>query len=411
MPQFIVNVDRLNKRNAVPESFSDKSSVIGVVNSGFRFEGEEIVGVPNAAPGPWYKDRDGSVYWGGGLKLVPVVAAPFAQPPAVTPPQPPPSPPSPPPPSRKLILDGKETFQWLLDLGVHDIWNASAGVRGAGVKIAVLDSGYNTKYDDLAQAVKGVNVVGLNPPLDIGDIKSDKIDDSLGHGTYCGSILASRNAGDFILGIAPDSELLVVKISETGGFKANALDIVVAGIRWAVQHGADIISISYSFFPDEITPGKAYLDGIQQQLNEILDGKKVLIFAACGNNDDPDVIQRSEKYPASLSGCISIGATDNGKLSPITVRSKKTIIHAQGVGVSAFFKDAIRKDSGTSASTPIAAGVAALVVSRMKAKDPAGGWDPERVKALLEDGDPIQGDGPDDTRRKLLNPLKIFNQL
>ena len=68
--QLIVNVKQLNKRSKVPVSLSEKN-VIGTVQQGFRFEGEEITTVPNPALGKWYKDRDGSCYWGGGLMIEP----------------------------------------------------------------------------------------------------------------------------------------------------------------------------------------------------------------------------------------------------------------------------------------------------------------------------------------------------
>ena len=68
--QLMVNVKKLNKRSSVPASLSEKN-VIGTVYQGFRFEGEEMTSVPNPALGKWYKDRDGSFYWGGGLVIEP----------------------------------------------------------------------------------------------------------------------------------------------------------------------------------------------------------------------------------------------------------------------------------------------------------------------------------------------------
>jgi lysozyme len=68
--QLIVNVKKLNKRSSVPATLSEKN-IIGTVFQGFQFEGEEITSVPNPTLGKWYKDRDGSYYWGGGLLIVP----------------------------------------------------------------------------------------------------------------------------------------------------------------------------------------------------------------------------------------------------------------------------------------------------------------------------------------------------
>lgn len=71
--QLIVNVKKLNKRSSVPKSLDEKN-IIGTVLQGFCFEGEEIPALPNSTSGKWYKDRDGSCYWGGGLIIVPTKA-------------------------------------------------------------------------------------------------------------------------------------------------------------------------------------------------------------------------------------------------------------------------------------------------------------------------------------------------
>jgi lysozyme len=68
--QLIVIVKKLNKRSKVPASLVEKN-IVGIVQQGFRFEGEVITAVPNPALGKWYKDRDGYCYWGGGLMIEP----------------------------------------------------------------------------------------------------------------------------------------------------------------------------------------------------------------------------------------------------------------------------------------------------------------------------------------------------
>jgi chitosanase len=67
--QLIVNVKKLNKRSGIPASLNDKN-VIGTVQQGFRFEGEEVKNTINPASGKWYKDRDNSFYWGGALTIL-----------------------------------------------------------------------------------------------------------------------------------------------------------------------------------------------------------------------------------------------------------------------------------------------------------------------------------------------------
>ncbi len=82
MSQLIVTANKLNKRNRIPAKLPEPNGIIGTVNKGFSFEGTEILQVPNPALGRWFRDKDGSFYWGGGLMvesgipLSPVVAAP-----------------------------------------------------------------------------------------------------------------------------------------------------------------------------------------------------------------------------------------------------------------------------------------------------------------------------------------------
>lgn len=61
-----VTVKKLNRRSEVPPSFSDKSTIKGIVLQGFKFEGEEIP-ITNPDLGKWYRDATNSFYWGGGL--------------------------------------------------------------------------------------------------------------------------------------------------------------------------------------------------------------------------------------------------------------------------------------------------------------------------------------------------------
>lgn len=436
MAQLIVTVNKLNKRSSVPASLADKRNVIGIVNRGFRFEGEEVLDVPNGAPGGWYVDRDRSFYWAGGVMPADLVApvapglpvVPNAPVEPVVPPVAPIEPVVPVPPvvpvggpAGELVLDGKPTFQWVMDLGLHDIWFGSQATKGEGVKVAVLDTGYlftNKELNPVAVGLFGVKPP-LNPPLlKPKDPLFPKMNDSFGHGTYCGCILSGRNDLDFIVGIAPASDLIVAKICDSGGFDETGLDTMLDAIEWAIGQGAEIISISYSMFANELSEDPAFFIAAQERLDRILEGRNVLVFAACGNND-AGVVRRADKYPASLTGVVSVGATHNKSLSAVTVLSGKTIVHAQGVDVESYGLGVQpEKQSGTSASTPIVAGIAALAVSAIKKKN-NGLWDPKKLRALIEDGDPIVHGDPlveadavaDSGRRKLINPNKIFQNL
>ena len=67
MARLVVTVSKLNKRSRIPSVLPESVGISGVVMKGFKFEGQEITSVPNPSLGKWYRDRDGSFYWGGGL--------------------------------------------------------------------------------------------------------------------------------------------------------------------------------------------------------------------------------------------------------------------------------------------------------------------------------------------------------
>ncbi|GEM_PF-240891 len=70
MQRLIVKVKKLNKRKWIPASLPDPAGIIGIVNEGFTFLGEEVTLVPNVSLGKWYKDQDSKFYWEGGLKVI-----------------------------------------------------------------------------------------------------------------------------------------------------------------------------------------------------------------------------------------------------------------------------------------------------------------------------------------------------
>lgn len=78
MLQLTVTANKLNKRNSIPSRLPEAKGITGVVNKGFSFAGEEVeaAAIPNTSLGKWYRDRDGSFYWGGGLITVGVLPLP-----------------------------------------------------------------------------------------------------------------------------------------------------------------------------------------------------------------------------------------------------------------------------------------------------------------------------------------------
>ena len=128
--------------------------------------------------------------------------------------------------------------QWALKrVGAETAW---ASGRGKGAVIAVIDSGVDMKHEDLEGAfVKGRDFV---------DDDNDP-SDGFGHGTHVAGIAAARaNNHIGIAGVAPGAKIMPVRVLDTNGNGTNG--DVDAAIRWATDHGADVINLSLS---DDVT--------------------------------------------------------------------------------------------------------------------------------------------------------------
>lgn len=113
------------------------------------------------------------------------------------------------------------------------LWNE--GIDGTGVLVAVIDSGIDKNHPDLVG-----KVVGERNFVD----EEDTTDDLLGHGTLCAGIIAGSGAasGGKYRGIAPGASLLNVRVIASDG--NGQVSDIIAGIEWALDSGADVLSLS-----------------------------------------------------------------------------------------------------------------------------------------------------------------------
>src|SRR5699024_9060392 len=127
----------------------------------------------------------------------------------------------------------------------------------------------------------------------ISDDASDIMDEN-GHGTKIAGIIAARKDGEGMIGIAPDAELYICKISDSYGTTNNRL--LTEGIEWAIEKDVDIINISIEF-------DKEYND-ITQAMQEAAD-KGIIILASAGNQNTEEK-DNEVKFPAKLEDAISV---------------------------------------------------------------------------------------------------------
>jgi subtilisin family serine protease len=258
--------------------------------------------------------------------------------------------------------------EWNLNaINVPEVW--AQGYTGQDVIVAVLDTGVDRQHADL------ISNMWVNSDEILGNRRDDDrngyVDDVYGwdfvhndnnpvdrngHGTHiAGTIAAARN-GLGVTGIAPDATIMPVQVLGADG--SGSLSDVAAGIRYAVDNGAEVINLSLGSGGDSRAL-RAALDYAQQS--------GVLVVAAAGNSGDriPDLPAR---LSASLSNVVSVGAHDSrDRLAAFSNRvgsSGAVQVDAPGVGVvSTFMEDEYARLTGTSMAAPHVAGLAALALS------------------------------------------------
>ena len=174
-------------------------------------------------------------------------------------------------------------LQWGLErIDAPPAWEKGTG---KGVTIAIVDSGAELRHEDLRDQIVGqVSCVGAAG--DPGDCSGSAQDDN-GHGTHvAGVAAAATNNGRGVAGVAPDADLLIVRALEhdcsLGPCTASGTSSdVSAGIRWAVDEGADVINLSLGGGEVQSTRGCSFCDAIEYAWS-----KGAIAVVAAGNDTD-----------------------------------------------------------------------------------------------------------------------------
>lgn len=191
---------------------------------------------------------------------------------------------------KKVWLDGGITPN--LDRSIPQIGAPAAwqiGATGKGVKVAVLDSGYDAGHPDLKDHViasKGFTA----------DDESDVVD-RIGHGTHVASTVAGNGAasGGKYRGVAPDADLLIGKVC---GFRNCELSDMIAGMQWAAEQGARVVNMSLGGGPTDGT------DVVAQAVNELTASTGTLFVASAGNFG----VASSIGSPASADSALAVAS-------------------------------------------------------------------------------------------------------
>ena len=273
--------------------------------------------------------------------------------------------------------------------------------KGKGVRVAVLDTGIDSRHRNLQANVKrGVSCV---------ENVTSAHDDN-GHGTHCAGIIAAnlpsgrRRPNASIYGVAPEASIFPVKVLNYNG--DGLLSAILSGLEWCLHNKMDIVSMSFRIRSD--SPSQAL-----QQACMTLWQRGLLLVAATGNDREdkkkPGGRSLTVGYPAQYDSVLGIGATDKlDTIAPFSNTGKGVDLVAPGVGILSTYRDnRYRELSGTSQACPHVAGVAALLKSYRKELSN------EQLKmVLLGTADPLGMGEPDEVYgRGLLNATGAIEQL
>jgi serine protease len=257
--------------------------------------------------------------------------------------------------------------QWHLGkVGAPSAWHYSTG---RGVTVAVVDTGIACedhdsfiKVSDLQKTgcVEGFNFINNTPHAN----------DDQGHGTHvAGTIAQSTDNGHGAAGMAFHARLMPVKVLGANGSGTTAG--VADGIRWAADHGAQVINLSLG--------GPRPAQVLQKAIDHAR-SKGAIVIAAAGNSGG------SVGYPAAHEGVLAVSASDrDDKIAKFSSRGPQVDLAAPGVDV---VQQTICEGgkgkcerfpafNGTSMATPHVAGAAALLVSQ-------GVTDPDAIERALK---------------------------
>ncbi|MEU5551977.1 S8 family serine peptidase [Micromonospora sp. NPDC047793] len=286
----------------------------------------------------------------------------------------------------RIWLDGKR--RPAVDRGVRQIGAPAAyeaGFTGAGVTVAVLDSGVDLTHPDLADAVsEAVTFVPGTDPVD-----------RYGHGTHVASTIAGRGtaSGGTYRGVAPDADLVSAKVCDDWCEDSA----ILAGMHWAaVDKQATVINMSLGGWDGP------EIDPMEEAVNTLTAQTGALFVVSAGNDGPGD---RTVGSPGSADAALTVGAVDrDGSLADFSSRGArvgddavKPDITAPGVGiVAARAAEGVMgvpvgehyvAESGTSMAAPHVAGAAALLAQQHP------DWDATRLKStLMGSANPRPGD-------------------
>lgn len=245
---------------------------------------------------------------------------------------------------------------------------ANLTVTGAGVVVAVIDTGVDLDHPDLA-ANLFVNMAEATGEPNVDDDGNGYIDDIQGwdfvnndndpdddnsHGTHCAGTIAALDNDIGVVGVAPDATILPIKVLAGNG--SGSFSDVISAVEYCTTLGVHVTSNSYG---SSGNPGS-----IVQQAFDNANALGILNVAAAGNSGSAGTSGSTVIYPARYDNVVAVGSTrSNDARSGFSSTGPEVELAAPGSGIlSTIPGGGYGNKSGTSMACPHAAGAAALLI-------------------------------------------------
>jgi subtilisin family serine protease len=263
--------------------------------------------------------------------------------------------------------------------GIDAVRASESPFDGKDVTVAVLDTGIDPNHP----AFKGVKQVQKN-------FTTEADNDTHGHGTHCAGTIFGQDVNGIRIGIARNikSALIGKVLGEKGGSSVT----IANAIQWAVQEGANVISMSLGIdFPGyvdwlvrnqgmDINPATSQaLEEYRANVNLFTElarvvasqgafGQSAIIVAASGNESNRPKYEIAVSPPAAATGIVAVGALNKSNKGYTVAEFSNNQVNIAAPGVNIISAKAGTSDlvsmSGTSMATPHAAGIAVLWAQR-----------------------------------------------
>jgi subtilisin family serine protease len=200
-------------------------------------------------------------------------------------------------------------LQWGFDaINAQGAW--AKGHRGAGARVAVLDSGLDCDHPDLVTN----NLAGLNASFVPGEAACE-LPAGFNHGTHVAGTIAAADNGTGVIGVAPEAEFFAVKVlsAYTG---SGSFASILEGIMYAVENDADVINMSLGVrggLP-VVRDTRELVGAVQRAVLHARRSNSIVIAAAGNDGMDFDTAtdgdgNRLMAFPAQVHGVVAVAAT------------------------------------------------------------------------------------------------------